>query len=68
MFNIREGLGSADDSLPARIFKEPLKSGNPAGKVLPREQFDAMLHEYYQLRGWDAQGIPTTEKLQELQI
>jgi aldehyde:ferredoxin oxidoreductase len=68
IFNIREGLGIADDSLPARIFQDPLKSGTPAGRVLPREQFDAMLQEYYRLRGWDAQGIPTPEKLKELQI
>jgi aldehyde:ferredoxin oxidoreductase len=25
-----------------------------------------MLPEYYRLRGWDANGIPTPEKLREL--
>jgi len=25
-----------------------------------------MLPEYYKLRGWDAKGIPTTGKLEEL--
>jgi len=36
--------------------------------VLPRDQFDAMLQEYYQLRGWDSNGIPTPEKLKELDM
>jgi len=68
LFNVREGFKVADDSLPARIFKDPLKSGTPAGRVLPREQFDSMLREYYQLRGWDSEGVPTPEKLKELEL
>jgi aldehyde:ferredoxin oxidoreductase len=68
LFNIREGFKAADDSLPGRFFNDPLKSGTPAGRVLPRDQFDAMLKEYYQLRGWDAAGVPTPEKLRELEM
>jgi len=68
LFNVREGFKVADDSLPARIFKDPLKSGTPAGRVLPREQFDSMLREYYQLCGWDSEGVPTPEKLKELEM
>jgi len=68
LFNVREGFKSGEDTLPDRIFKDPLKSGTPAGRVLPRDQFDAMLREYYQLRGWDSNGIPTPEKLKELEM
>jgi aldehyde:ferredoxin oxidoreductase len=68
LFNVREGFKAADDTLPARIFKDPLKSGTPAGRVLPRDQFDSMLREYYQLRGWDSNGAPTPEKLKELEM
>jgi len=68
LFNVREGFEVAADFLPARIFQDPLKSGTPAGRVLPREQFDAMLQEYYQLRGWDSKGVPTPEKLKELEM
>jgi aldehyde:ferredoxin oxidoreductase len=32
----------------------------------PPEEFQAMLDEYYSLRGWDANGIPTAEKLRGL--
>jgi aldehyde:ferredoxin oxidoreductase len=68
LFNVREGFKASEDTLPDRIFKDPLKSGTPAGQVLPRDQFDAMLREYYQLRGWDNNGVPTPERLKELDI
>jgi aldehyde:ferredoxin oxidoreductase len=68
LFNVREGFNVADDSLPERIFKDALKSGVTAGKVLPRDQFDIMLQEYYSLRGWDAWGVPTPAKLAQLEI
>jgi aldehyde:ferredoxin oxidoreductase len=68
LFNIREGFTTADDSLPKRIFNDALKSGATAGKVLPRDEFEKMLHEYYGIRGWDPQGIPTAAKLAKLEI
>jgi aldehyde:ferredoxin oxidoreductase len=68
LFNVREGFKAADDSLPKRFFQDALRSGIPAGRVLPREQFEAMLSEYYNLRGWDSKGVPTPEKLKELDM
>jgi aldehyde:ferredoxin oxidoreductase len=32
----------------------------------PRAEFEAMLNEYYEMRGWDPNGVPTAAKLQEL--
>ncbi len=68
LFNVREGFSVTDDSLPERVFKEVLRSGATTGKVLPRDQFDIMLQEYYRLRGWDNRGIPTPEKLAQLNM
>jgi aldehyde:ferredoxin oxidoreductase len=66
-FNIREGIRKDDDTLPPRIFEEPLPSGTAKGRKLPQEDFKKMLREYYELRGWDAQtGIPTYEKLRKI--
>jgi len=31
-----------------------------------KEMLDEMLDEYYALRGWDKNGVPTEEKLKEL--
>jgi aldehyde:ferredoxin oxidoreductase len=66
LFNIREaGISRKDDTLPGRMFKEPLPMP-PNGKEkvsLPREAFDKMLTEYYFIRGWNENGIPVEEKL-----
>lgn len=67
-FNVREGFSSRDDKLPSRILHQPLPTGVTAGKVLPEEEFEKMLQEYYAIRGWDQDGRPTPEKLWELGI
>jgi aldehyde:ferredoxin oxidoreductase len=56
IFNIREGVTREDDTLPRRFFEEPIEEG----KVLRKEDFDRLLAEYYELRGWDARGVPPT--------
>jgi aldehyde:ferredoxin oxidoreductase len=53
-FNIREGLTREDDGLPKRFFEEPIEEG----KIMKREDFDRLLADYYDLRGWDEQGVP----------
>ncbi|MBW2120799.1 MAG: aldehyde ferredoxin oxidoreductase family protein [Deltaproteobacteria bacterium] len=53
-FNIREGLTREDDTLPRRFFEEPIEEG----RIFKREDFDRLLAEYYQLRGWDEEGVP----------
>jgi aldehyde:ferredoxin oxidoreductase len=65
LFNIKAGFTAADDTLPPRLLKEPLKSGPAKGKVV---ELDKMLPEYYEVRGWGADGVPTAEKLQDLSI
>ena len=67
-FNVREGFSKDNDTLPARIFKETLKTGATKGQVIPLVEFERMLAEYYSLRSWDRDGRPTEAKLQELGI
>lgn len=63
--NVKYGINRKDDILPMKIF-EPAKEGSRAGKIpVP---FEPALDRYYELRGWDDQGIPKKEKLKELQI
>jgi aldehyde:ferredoxin oxidoreductase len=66
MFNVREGITRRDDTLPARFLEEPLPEGDAKGQVVTREALDRMLGEYYQLRGWDENGLPGEHKLREL--
>jgi aldehyde:ferredoxin oxidoreductase len=63
MFNVRAGLGKKDDTLPKRILEEPADIGSAKGLVC---KLGDMLPEYYQLRGWDQEGNPTSETLQRL--
>ncbi|MDN5366368.1 MAG: hypothetical protein PWP44_1574, partial [Thermacetogenium sp.] len=63
LFLLANGFTKADDTLPPRILKEPVKVGPCKGAV---SKLDVMLPEYYEVRGWDAEGRPTPEKLQEL--
>ena len=49
-FNLREGMTAAADTLPKRFFEERLED---SGKVLLKSDFDRMLSDYYQLKGWD---------------
>lgn len=71
LFNIREAAVSRkDDTLPPRMFEEPLPLP-PRGEEyvrLLREDFEKMLDEYYQLRGWDRDGKPLKEKISELDL
>ncbi|RQD80853.1 MAG: aldehyde ferredoxin oxidoreductase [Methanocalculus sp. MSAO_Arc1] len=63
LFNIKVGYTKADDTLPKRLLSEPLQEGGPKGRVWEPEP---LLSEYYSIRGWDAEGVPTEEKLREL--
>ena len=59
IFNLREGATREQDTLPKRMFKEPLNEGRD---VITVEELDFMLDDYYKLRGWDSQGRPTVEQ------
>lgn len=63
VFNIREGLTRADDTLPKRLLEEPLPEGPAKGQVV---NLEPLLDAYYEYRGWDQDGKPTPAKLKEL--
>ena len=58
------GFDGKDDTLPKRLLEEPMPEGPAKGQVVELEK---MKEEYYKLRGW-VNGIPTPEKLKELEI
>jgi aldehyde:ferredoxin oxidoreductase len=63
IYNLREGLTGADDTLPPRILYEStfpgMDSGHPLHLLLPR---------YYKKRGWSADGVPLRRTLDKLQV
>ena len=62
-FNLEAGFSGADDTLPKRLLKDAAKTGPAKGKV---NDLGKMLPEYYQLRGWTKDGVPTNETLERL--
>lgn len=60
-----EDFGRKYDLPPGRVY-EPMSSGPAKGMHLTEEKVNRMLDEYYELRGWDQNGIPTEAKLREL--
>lgn len=60
LINVRLGISRKDDVLPYRLEHEPRPTGTAAG-VLP--DMKLMLPRYYELRGWDENGVPTEKAL-----
>lgn len=65
MYNMNVGFTKADDTLPPRMFSEPIPFGPQKGKT---SRLSEMLPLYYEARGWDEYGVPTDEKLTSLGI
>ena len=62
-FNLAAGLSAKDDTLPPRLLEVPAPSGTAEGRV---SELPVMLPEYYELRGWNKDGVPTAETLDRL--
>jgi len=65
-FNARDGFDRRHDTLPERMQTEPLHVIDADGEGQMVRDLDGFLDEYYKLRGWTANGIPSREKLEEL--
>jgi len=63
IFNLKAGIKPEEDTLPKRLLEEPIPEGPSKGHV---HRLSELLPSYYQVRGWNEQGIPTEEKLAEL--
>ncbi|MCE7738549.1 MAG: aldehyde ferredoxin oxidoreductase family protein [Candidatus Heimdallarchaeota archaeon] len=66
MFNVREGITADDDILPKRFYTEKMPEGDAKGLVVDKDQFEKAKLEYYSLREWSNEGIPTEAKLRKL--
>jgi aldehyde:ferredoxin oxidoreductase len=64
LINIRDGYDARTDTLPGKMFKVA-KEGFRAGEIPP---FKDLMEDYYDWRGWDANGLPTEETLNRLSL
>ena len=62
-FNAREGVGRNEDTLPPRMW-EPVPDGPLEGFQFRRDYWDQALDKYYQVHGWNKEGVPTRETLE----
>ncbi|MFW9795115.1 MAG: aldehyde ferredoxin oxidoreductase family protein [Candidatus Thorarchaeota archaeon] len=67
LFNIREGITRKDDALPHRLW-EAEKHGPAEGmkSFINRKDFEKSLDRYYELLGWNKEGIPSKETIEKL--
>ncbi len=63
-FNIAAGITGKDDNLPKRLVKDIKAATGPAKGRL--NDLDKMLPEYYQIRGWSKEGVPTPDTRKRL--
>jgi len=64
LFLTKAGFTRADDTLAQRM-SEPMPAGPIQGETF---ELDRLLDDYYAARGWDADGIPTRQRLEKLGI
>ena len=62
--NIKFGISRKDDYPPERVFSMPMTKGPHAGKILKREEYEAILDIYYQKRGWTKDGLVDEKRLE----
>ena len=66
-FNIREGFTKSDDWLPERFFHSHT-SGALSNTSVDPVKLEKGRKLYYEMMGWDENGVPTDAKLEELDI
>lgn len=54
------------DTPPPRWFIEPLTKGPRKGSHLNIDAYNKMLNRYYEIRGWDGNGIPKSSTFDKL--
>ena len=65
IFNRKAGLRREDDRLPARFTREKVTDSLDNEHVWPENE---LIEDYYKIRGWTKAGIPTKNKLKQLDI
>ncbi len=68
IYNCREGLGARDDMLPERFFTQEIDAGKLKGNKLDRGVFQEAIGLYYEMMGWDENGVPRSATLYDLGI
>lgn len=72
LFNVREGFDRTDDALPVALTNSSSDQGGDGPSVdagaMDGDRFEALLDRYYAVRGWSADGIPSEDLLDRLDL
>ncbi len=64
LYDVKLGVRRKDDRLPKRLLRESFVHDGEERKITEEEQ-ERFLDYYYELRGWDSEGVPKEETLKE---
>lgn len=64
LLNLRDGYGGATDVLPKKMYQSA-KQGFRASREIP---FERLMKDYYAIRGWDSNGVPSEQTLKKLDL
>ena len=67
-YNCIEGFTSADDTLPERFFEEEIDAGSLKGSKLNKADFNEAIRFYYDMVGWDENGVPKESTLYKFDL
>ena len=67
LFNAKHGFTKEDDVLPERMSRE-ISSGPKIGRKVDTHELKIAVALYYQMMGWDSDGVPTLGTLADLDI
>lgn len=65
LFLARQGFRREHDNVPPK-FTKPWTHGPRAGTRIEMDKFQELLSRYYQLHGWDEEGVPSDSTLERL--
>ena len=65
MYNVKLGFDRRNDTLPKRFLEESMPKGESKGQIV---ELNSLLDDYYNIMGWTLKGIPTEDKLKELNL
>jgi aldehyde:ferredoxin oxidoreductase len=68
LFNQEQGQNFHDYSFPERFYTEKVGYIDGIREPLDRQKVEGMVREYFQLRGWDNEGVVKRETLERLDI
>jgi aldehyde:ferredoxin oxidoreductase len=62
-YNVMLGLRRKDDTISEKFF-----GTSPSTPCVDRGKFDQMIDDYYSLKGWNHEGVPTREELERVEL